>query len=397
LIETGQGRSSRRFSRRRSAGKEDCVRRRLLVGVIVIGLVGVGISAQRRPASSAPDETAVRMLSPEAGRSEPGMKSDTDYWLDSQILRLTARYGDATISTERSAGGIVTSRISDRDGNARATLTVRSTVLQYAPAVGDPLLAGNDSGERPTLDAASRQAYSLLKDGTAGLRWQRGLMRRPGVVQDLEPLELHTEWAQGLTAHAVRKFNARVRVKIRGQDRIFSGQTIATRLTRDGVDVGSSMWFPAQQTFMFSVGNVKGSLDPDSLSEKNNGPGGWLFDVNPAWVNLQTISFHYFASQPRPTADARACQPQPGLLARVLDFFTPTVYANQPGCDWPFVWLNGTGYEPCCNRHDICYAAYGCNWKSWWMIWTNWRCDVCNLIVYNCFTYGGDTWNPGDA
>lgn len=370
--------------------------KRLLIGILVVGFVTVGIRAQRRP-PPAQDEAAARTISPETARSEPGKKSDTDYWLDGQIVRLTARYEDATITTERATGGIVTSRVADRNGNTAANLTVRSSVLQFAPTAGDPLLAANDSGERPTLEAASRQAYSLWKDGTAGLKWQRGVMRRAGVVRDLEPLELHTEWAQGLTAHAQRKFNAAVRVKIKGRDTVYAGEVVATRLTRDGVEIGQSVWFPSRQTFMFDIGTVKGSMDPDVLSEKNNGPGGWTFAVTPAWVNLQTIAFQYFASLPKSTAAARSGCGTTGALAKVLDFFVPTVHADQPGCDWPFVWLNGTGYEPCCNRHDICYAAFGCTWKSWWMVWTNWRCDVCNMMVYNCFMYGGDTWNPGDA
>jgi hypothetical protein len=371
--------------------------KRLLIGILVMGLVGVGIRAQRASPPAAPqDGTAARSVAPQNARTEPGKKSDTDYWLDSQTVRLTARYADATVTTERGVGGVVSSRVADGNGNVTANLTVRSNLLQYAPSVGNPFLAANDSGERPTLEAASRQAYGLWKDGTEGLRWERSVMRRPGSARDLEPLELHTEWAQGLTAHAQRRFNAAVRVKVKGHDTVYGGEVIAARLTRDGVEIGSSIWFPARQTFMFNVGNVKGSMDPETLSEKNNGPGGWTFAVTPAWVNLQTIAFQYFASQPKPTVAKSGCGPT-GTLARVADFFFPTLEANSPGCDWPFVWLNGSSYEPCCNRHDICYAAFGCTWKSWWMIWTNWRCDVCNLMVYNCFMYGGDTWNPGDA
>jgi hypothetical protein len=378
------------------AGKEDSVRR-LLIGILVVGLIGIGIRAQRASSTPPAEAGAVRTLSPEAGRSVPGKKSDTDYWFDSQVTRLTARYADATVTTERSAGGIVTARVADTNGNATATLTVRSAALQYAPVAGEPLIAANDSGERPTLESASRQAYSLWKDGTSGLTWQRGVMRRAGLYRDLEPLELHTEWAQGLTAHATRSFNAKVRVKVRGRDTLYSGEVVSARLTRDGAELGASIWFPAHQTFMFSVGRAKGSLDPEVLSEKNNGPGGWMFEVTPAWVNIQTIAFHYFSSVPKTLAAQQKCGPDRGLLAKTLEFFVPIVHANEPGCDWPFVWLNGTGYEPCCNRHDLCYAAFGCTWKSWWMVWTNWRCDVCNLMVYNCFMYGGDTWNPGDA
>jgi hypothetical protein len=377
--------------------------RALLIGV-AIGTIGISLNTQRRSPPSAPPaalpvdaETAVRPVTPESGRSEPGKKSDTDYWFDSQISRLTAEYEDTTVTTERTNDGIVTSKVADRDGNVGASLTVRSAVLQYAPTVGAPFLAANDSAERPTLDAASRQAYGLWKDGTSRLKWRRGVMQPATATRDLEPRVLHTEWAQGLTAHATRKFNARVRVKIKGQDQVFTGEVVSTRLMRDGVEIGQSIWFPAQQTFMWRVGRTVGSLGPEVLSTKNNGPGGWLFTVNPAWVNIQTIAFQHFSTQPKPAAQASNCRPQPGALARLADFFAPTLHANEPGCDFPFVWLNGTGYEPCCNRHDICYAAFGCNWRTWWMFWTSWRCDACNLIAYTCFVHGGDTWMVGDA
>jgi hypothetical protein len=371
------------------------------IAVVMLVTIGIGATAQRgSPPSPAADDAAVRTLSPEAGRSEPGKKSDTDYWFDSQIVRLTARYEDATVVTERTNDGVVTAQIADTNGNVAAHLSVRSSILQYAPAAGDPLLAANDSGERPTLDTASRQAYGLWKEGRAQLKWQRGLMRPANATRDLEPLELRTEWAHGLTAHATRKFNANVRVKVKGVDKVFRGEVVSTRLTRDGAVIGSSVWFPAQQTLMWSVGTTKGSLDPEILSASNNGPGGWRFLVNSAWVNLQTIAFQHYSSQPRPLASNGRCGPQPGSgmnIARVVDFFVPTLHANTPGCDWPFVWLNGTGYEPCCNRHDLCFMAFGCNWRTWWMFWTSWRCDTCNLIAFSCFSYGGDTWNPGDA
>jgi hypothetical protein len=373
-------------------GKEGDVKR-IVVAVIVVACVGVGIRAQRRAAPGVPEDGAVRTLSREAGRSEAGKKSDTDYWLDSRIVRLTARYADAVVTTERDGGGVVTSRVADTNGNVTATLTVRSTVLQYAPSAGDPLVAANDSGERPTLEAASRQAFGLFKDGTGGLTWQRGLMRPHGATRDLDPLELHTEWADGLTAHATRTFNASVRVNVKGRDAVYAGEVVSTKLTRDGAHLGASIWFPAQQTFMFNVGRAKGSLDPDVLSEKNNGPGGWMFTVTPGWVNLQTIAFHYF-SAPVQAVAARGnlCEPTTGLLAKTVEFFVPVLHANDAGCDYPFVWLNGTGYEPCCNRHDRCYSRFGCTYRTWWMVWTSWRCNVCNLLVYNCFMYGGDTW-----
>ena len=65
--------------------------RRVLIGIAAAAAVGIGISAQKRPATPppSPDEAAVRIVTSDAGRSEPGKKSDTDYWLESQIVRLS--------------------------------------------------------------------------------------------------------------------------------------------------------------------------------------------------------------------------------------------------------------------------------------------------------------------
>jgi hypothetical protein len=64
------------------------------IAVITVASVGIGATTQRhppRPSAPVNDGAAIRTVSPDAGRSEPGKKSDTDYWFDSQTVRLTAR------------------------------------------------------------------------------------------------------------------------------------------------------------------------------------------------------------------------------------------------------------------------------------------------------------------
>lgn len=345
------------------------------------------------------DEKAVRQTPAGTKIGVPGQKSETDYFLDSQTTRLTARYADATIVTQRATDGAVDARITDKDGNESGRLNVRQNFLQYVRAAGDPFQVVNDSGERPTLEWANRQAYGLLKDGNEPLTWQRGIMRpRRPVARDLEPLELQTEWAQGITAKATRKTGMTVRATINGKERVFVGDVISTRLYKDGGEIGKSLWFPLQQTYIWNLANgSRGVIDLDALSTKNNGPGGWLFSPTAAWVNLQTIAWHHFGSA-APQTVAGGCGPRPGTMARIANFLVPSLSANEPGCDPPFVWLNGTSYEGCCNMHDLCYARFGCTSRTWWMVWTSWTCDVCNLFVVDCFMRSdGGTWNPGDA
>ena len=109
---------------------------------------------------------------------DPGKKGDTYYWLESQTTRLTTRFADATVVAERGAGGEVRAKVQDVDGNETANFTVKSNAVQFASVGTQTLQALNDSGERPTLDWANRQAYTLWKDHRVGARlsWQAGLM-----------------------------------------------------------------------------------------------------------------------------------------------------------------------------------------------------------------------------
>ena len=72
----------------------------------------------------------------------------------------------------------------------------------------------------------------------------------------------------------------------------------------------------------------------------------------------------------------------------MLDFFEPTVHANEAGCDY-LHWLDGTIYRFCCDAHDLCYEKYeGCTGRSWWEFWKGWNCDGCNVMAVVCFLGG---------
>src|SRR6185503_12201152 len=94
---------------------------------------------------------------------DPGKRGDTYYWLEAQTTRLTTRFPDAVVVAERGSGGELRAKIADAAGNDSANFTATSTVLQYRGTTGPAVQALNDSGERPTLEWANRQAYSLWK------------------------------------------------------------------------------------------------------------------------------------------------------------------------------------------------------------------------------------------
>src|SRR5262245_65709506 len=115
---------------------------------------------------------------------EPGKKGETYYWLESQTTRLTTKYADATVVAERGTAGEVRAKVHDTGGNETANFGVNANAVHYAGAGSETFQALNDSGEKPTLDWANRQAYSLWKDRASAsrLRWQGGLMRQQGAA-----------------------------------------------------------------------------------------------------------------------------------------------------------------------------------------------------------------------
>jgi len=324
--------------------------------------------------------------------SKPGEKGATYYALEGQAARLTMRFADATAVAERTFEGDVVTKLNDAFGNELAHFKAdridgANDVLQYTAKAGKVLQVFNDPSVRTTLDWANHQTYSLWKDRVdpdgASLEWQDGMIRRKGAAkQDLrkEVLELQTDWANGMTAKTVRKVAAN-RDLIAG--RTLHGEVFVSHLTRDGAEVGIANWFPEQQVFIWDLpGLTKGYIGPEHLKDY----GGWPFTPDMTWLNLQVSALHHYKTQIQ--QKGFVAKSRPGWPARVLQFMAPTLSADEPGCDG-LHWLDGTIYRFCCDIHDVCYSQNGCTSKSWWQIWTSWRCDYCNAWVIDCFLAGG--------
>jgi hypothetical protein len=324
---------------------------------------------------------------------EPGKKGDTYYWFEGQIQRATARFADATVVAARGSAGEVHAAVRDLHGNDLAKLSVTSNSVQYAPTAGPSLLALNDSGERPSLDWSARQAYALWTGGTANVEWRSGFIRSQRAAASGEPRELETKWANGLTAVVSRKSVGRIEL---AKGRFAHGDVLKGELTKDGLTAGIALWFDRDRVFAWDIpGLTKGWIGPEHLHAVH---GGWPFTPDMQWLNLQLIAFHHFQTLINANgfvARRDACGRKSWADA-IANVFVPTLHANEPGCDG-LHWLDGTVYRMCCDIHDYCFSKFGCTSKTWWMIWTSWKCDLCNVFVIDCFLTGGDTWNPGDA
>ncbi len=366
---------------------------RVFVGVL---LVGAGVWRAAPGASQVvvtppvQDDSAVRTL-PANAQANPGRKGSTYYWLESQASRVTSRYDDGTLVLgQRGTDGALHATITDASGNELGRFDVADT-LRYTAAAGGSLEAIVRADVRPTLEWANRQAYGLLKEGTDNLSWKGGLMRAGN--RDLRPRVVETEWAGGLTAKTTRRANVR---DAGAGGRVFTGEALSARLTRNGAELGVSDWYAQSGVFRFSIPSLRvyGSIEPKHLERY----GGWPFTPDAEWLNLQLLAFHHFKSLIEEkgfvASNVKGCGQQPSLASRFANLLVPRLQANEEGCDG-LHWLDGTIYRFCCDVHDRCYEKYGCSSSSWWQIWSSWLCNRCNSWAAWCFASGGCLYSGG--
>jgi hypothetical protein len=324
----------------------------------------------------------------------PGEKGATYYGLEARTTRMTTRFRDGQVAvTERGLIGEVRTTLRDQAGNERAQLRVnriddRHDTVNYDASGGTTLHALSDPAlVKPTLDWAARQAYSLAKDGTDNLMWDGGTMRRKGAARrdldgDVESVE--TVWANGLVARLTRQTYSRREI---APGRVVQGPALVSALTLHGVAAGTGVWFEKDQVFAYTLpGLMAGAvvIAPEDLKADY---GGWPFVPDTTWLNLQMIASHHFKTLAATrTASVNPCGPP--APSRLAQFFMPTVYANEPGCD-DFHYLDGGVFRECCDDHDQCYSKYGCDSDTWWQFWRSWSCDRCNFAVVRCFFVRG--------
>jgi hypothetical protein len=369
------------------------LRQRLWIG----GLVAVTCLASWRltlVAGQPSQKTAAVQMVP-AGqpiRGNPGRKGATYYALEGQTARLVTAFEDGTKAVaERGVDGDLVTKLEDAHGNEINRIRIGHDVLQYMPFAGTPVMAQTDPSVHPTLDWSNQQSHRLHRDGVASgmrLEWKGGLMRKANAPAndnggtDHEVRAIETHWTNGLIARTVRTKFSPGFAGYNGKP--VKGDILSTTLRRDGVEVGHADYLTVERIFAWTMPGVsEGSITAENLKPKY---GGWPFTPDMVWMNLQTIgTFHW-----------RTLMKEKGTVARrqsprnpILQFFAPTLAANDEGCDY-LHWIDGTVYRPCCDIHDQCYENNGCTYKTWWQ-WGSWSCNICNGWVIGCFigTTGG--------
>lgn len=352
--------------------------------VLVGGILHQATAGRERAAALRLDETTTVRVASLNPSIEPGRKGNTYYFLESRAVEVISRYDDGIqLTAQRGSDGALRVRasISGEDG---APQLIVSNGLRYRVNTGEWVEAAVPPEVRPTLEWANRQAYGLLKEGTSNLVWSEGFMRAGS--GNLQPRVLEVRWADGLSV----KVNRREHVLDQGPERrVFSGRALSASMTRFGSDVGVADWYPDMQVFRWAIPGLRvaGSVESRHLHRY----GGWPFAPDAEWVSLQLLAFHHFQSLIEANGfvarQLRNRQVQPTVASRLMQVLIPGVSANEPGCD-NLHWLDGTIYRLCCDQHDRCYEKDGCTARSWWEVWSSWRCDACNVQAIYCFATG---------
>ena len=366
--------------------------------------------ASQRPAANtgsaqtAGNGTAPAVRPAPAGQrfaGKPGVRGATYYGFEAQAARVTTHFGDAIVVARRAVDGDIDTVVSDASGSESAKMKVdpvdaSTTVLRYTPTDGTPLHAYGDPNVRPTLEWANRQAYVLWKDRAGGsvdaLEWRGDIIRR-GAASREDPAAritaIDTEWANGLSSKAVRR---PIKTYQPVKNHTVSGEVLITHLSQAGTEIGTLNWFPSAGLLTWDLpGLTRGFIAPEHLKDF----GGWPFAPDLHWLNLQAFAFHHYKLLIQ--SRGFVAQGPSNWPGRVIQFFAPTLRADEPGCD-DLHWLDGTVLRYCCDVHDFCYEKNGCSARSWWRVWTSWTCDFCNAWVVSCFLSGGSDWsNIGTA
>lgn len=341
-----------------------------------------------------PGATPVRTVAggqPFAGST--GERGATYYALEGQTTRLTTAFVDgAKAFAERGIDGDLQTRLEDAQGNEINRFKVDridgvNDLLQYMPAGGVPVLAQPNPNLRHTLDWANQQSHRLFQDrvvdGTR-LQWKGGLMRAAGAVartgdDEREVRAVETQWANGLSARTERRA-AKPGTTYRGK--AVAGDVMSTTLRLNGVEIGDGAYFTMAQSqerlYVWHMpGLSEGEIGTQHLKPRH---GGWLFTPDMVWMNLQTIGMYHWKTliRDRGTVACQAPSRNP-----IVQFFMPTVSANEAGCDG-LHYLDGGIYRVCCDNHDRCYETSGCSSSSWWY-WGGWSCTYCNVAAVGCF------------
>ena len=248
------------------------------------------------------------------------------------------------------------------------------------------------------LDQRTRSARGAR--GTPEFATHRGVWRMRDAVDARRPRS--DAWTEDTDVEAIAtEYGAAMAVVSRdahGEGPRVRGTARSTFTARmfdgDGRVVGWVRWFEKERVLTWSFPNGRrGSVMESTV------PGGFKFTPTMGWANVQALAFLKQSGRPAAEAAARATTWGPRATVSVDEAapYGPSApeFAAGQGCDGQadgctgLHFLDGSIFEECCTKHDLCYErdAPGdcCEAWSWLVPNPFWHCARCNFAAVWCF------------
>lgn len=357
--------------------------------------------------------TALGPLRADAQSADMG---DTFHRLEREATRVTTWFADTFAVSERGTDGTLRTRLHDRKTSALIAS------LEYEE--GGPGNAARLAGEveavpiaieqavapRRTADWLNRQIRQFWLDGKArGAAGRRGppafvdeggLWRMAVVMGDRRSAppatgedaveSVATEFPEGVAVAEKDRHDGPAGRKT-------ARSTFTSRMAgKDGREVGFVRWFAEDRVLTWSFPNGR-----KGVAQESKVPGGFKFTPTLAWANVQALAFLRQSQQPAVKVPVPAMDPPPAGPEVAVDPLAPRgpsapeISFQDAGCNGVadgctgLHFLDGTIFEECCTRHDLCYERNHptdcCEAWSWFVPLPWWHCARCNFSAVWCF------------
>ena len=332
------------------------------VGTVVVAIVAI--------ATSVPHAQTVKPTQLRVTPAPITSWGTTFHLLEQKAWRVTSRFADGHAVAERGVDGQIRTWLYNTTGNEFATLHSEQRGMLRLDVLGTVKVnTTRRAGVIPTLSWANEQTYALSQ-ASGAVEWQGEVLRGK---HEIEMQEIEAEFEGNFLAKTKRYPNYYV-----------------SFLHLDGRQVGWVRYHPKERQLVFQFpGIVQDVLTQDSLKPV----GGWRFTPTMGWMNVQALAFYQFYSAAKAKRVAQAepgwlVTPQRSWVRKAWEAVFPTLRA-QDGCT-TMHYLDGSIVRPCCDRHDLCYIANGCDRSSWyWPFGNSWLCTPCNIVAVMCFLGAG--------
>ena len=350
--------------------------------------------------------------------------------LDDEATRVITWYGDVYAITERGPDAALRTRLFDRPsstviataeylpGGDDRPAVLRADIPATAPIVVEQaapppraIAWANTQLRELWLDQKARRGAgaagraSIVSDGALWRMADAVAIRRRPVGPALEDADVEGIASEYPEAMAVTQRDHHPAAP-RGW-KIAQSTFTARVFDAGGRQVGVLRWFDRERTLTWSFPNGRRGTALESRV-----PGGFKFTPTMAWANVQGLAFLRHSARPAPPKipvppsfrDAVAAsmsfgdRPASGPSAAAVEM--------QDGCDGVadgctgLHFLDGSIFEECCTRHDLCYERDQpdgcCEAWSWFLPNPFWHCSRCNFAAVWCFLTRGEPEPPPD-